>query len=64
VYQCNVERVLETSKKNKPKLVTKTAWVVAPTGVESSLPQVYAPERNASIDNAASRFVNETFGRI
>lgn len=44
-----VERVIETSGKNKPRLVTKTAWVVAPTGVKSSLARVYTPERNYSL---------------
>ena len=50
-----IERVIETSGKNKPRLVTKTAWVVATTGVESSLTQVYAPDRQASLPFSMGR---------
>jgi len=40
-----VEKVLETSTRKKPRLVTKTAWVVAEAGVKSSPTQVYTPDR-------------------
>jgi len=41
--------IIETSEKHKPRLVTKTAWVKSPTGVKSSLPRVYTPERNSNL---------------
>jgi len=40
-----VERVIETSKKGKPRLVTKTAWVVASSGVKSTPAPVSTPGR-------------------
>ncbi len=54
-----VERALETSKKNEPRLVTKTAWVVAPSGVESSLAPVYTPERTDNLPFANGRVNRE-----
>jgi hypothetical protein len=45
-----IERIFETSNKNKPRLSTKTVWVnIAATGVESSPATVYTPYRNISI---------------
>ena len=44
-----VERVLETSSRQKPRLSTKTVWVKSPTGATSSPPQVYTPERSNEI---------------
>ena len=44
-----VERVLETSSRQKPRLSTKTVWVKSPAGVTSSPPQVYTPERSEEI---------------
>jgi len=44
-----VERVIETSKKGKPRLVTKTAWVVASSGVKSTPAPVSTPGRKEDI---------------
>jgi hypothetical protein len=40
-----VERALESSQKNRPRLVTKTAWAVASAGVEPGTASVYTPRR-------------------
>jgi len=37
------------ARKNKPRLITKTAWAVASSGVESTLTPVYTPGRNEDI---------------
>lgn len=50
-----VERIIETSRKHKPRLVTRTVWVKALTGVESSLTRVYTPERNINIPASAMK---------
>ncbi|GHU28599.1 hypothetical protein FACS189497_04470 [Betaproteobacteria bacterium] len=45
-----VERVFETSAKNKPRLSTKTVWVRdAATGAETSPPRVSTPYRNSRV---------------
>lgn len=59
-----VERAIETSAKNKPRLVTKTAWVVAPTGVKSSLTRVYTPERTAILPFASGRVNPDTVSKV
>jgi len=46
---CYVERIIETSEKNKPRLTLKTAWVKATTGAEPSTSAVYTPHRNSNI---------------
>lgn len=64
-----VERVLETSKKSTPRLITKTVWVKSATGViSSSLPQVSTPDRqgnhnkNSSNTQPINELVNHTGG--
>lgn len=59
-----VERILETSKKHKPRLVTKTAWVKSLTGVKSSLPRVYAPERNLNLAFTHGRINTATVSKV
>jgi len=59
-----IERVIETSGKNKPRLVTKTAWVVAPTGVESSLTRVSTPERSGSLPFVNGRVNPSTVSKV
>jgi len=59
-----IERVIETSGKNKPRLVTKTAWVVAPTGVESSLTRVSTPERSESLPFVNGRVNPSTVSKV
>ena len=44
-----VERVFETSAKHKPRLATKTVWVMAATGVESSPARVSTPDHTYSL---------------
>ncbi|WP_009964794.1 hypothetical protein [Verrucomicrobium spinosum] len=39
------ERIFESSKRNKPRLSFRTAWVTSPAGVESNTAQVYTPGR-------------------
>ena len=52
-----VERVIETSANKNPRLITKTMWIKkAATGVKSSLPQVYTPDRLK--DNHTSKQVD------
>ena len=46
---CYVERIIETSVKNKPRLTLKTAWVKATTGAKPSTSAVYTPHRNSNI---------------
>lgn len=44
-----VERVLETSRNKKPRLLSKTVWVTSPTpatNMEGATQQVYTPERS------------------
>lgn len=60
-----VERVIETSNKKNPRLVTKTAWVVSETGVISPSPsQVYTPDRqeptSVLIAPAVKQSIDET----
>ncbi|MFZ4441725.1 MAG: hypothetical protein ACOYOS_25240, partial [Syntrophales bacterium] len=50
-----VERVLESSQKHKPRLVTRTAWVKTLAGVKSSLPRVYTPERDDTLPFSKGR---------
>lgn len=59
-----VERVIETSAKHKPRLVTKTAWVKTPIGVEANLPRVYAPERNTSLPFSAGRINPDSISKV
>ena len=47
--KCYVERIIETSEKNKPRLTLKTAWVKATTGAKPSTSAVYTPHRNSNI---------------
>lgn len=44
-----VERVFETSQKNKPRLLTKTVWVKSDAGVKPSTTRVYTPVRNSNL---------------
>lgn len=67
-----VERVIETSNKKNPRLVTKTAWVVSETGVISPSPsQVYTPDRQgltsvlvAPDENQSTAETPETVGSL
>ncbi|MDR1191340.1 MAG: hypothetical protein LBK60_06725, partial [Verrucomicrobiales bacterium] len=51
-----VERVFETSQKNKPRLTTRSVWVRrATTGVKSSPTRVSTPYRNSNLPFANGR---------
>lgn len=41
-----IEYIFETSAKKKPRLSTKTVWVVSPTAATAATQQVYTPERH------------------
>ena len=49
-----VERAIETSSKNKPRLTTKSVWVVAATGVKSSPAPVSTRDRRQSLGDAGA----------
>jgi hypothetical protein len=59
-----VERVIETSGKHKPRLVTKTAWVKTPIGAETNLPRVYTPERNSSMAFSNGRINPDSVSKV
>jgi hypothetical protein len=50
-----IERVFETSRKNKPRLVTKTVWAVTEAGVKSNSSRVYTPDRTSNLPLENSR---------
>lgn len=59
-----VERVIETSNKNKPRLITKTVWVKTPIGAEANLPRVYAPERNLILPFSNGRVNPDSVSKV
>lgn len=59
-----VERVLETSGKKKPRLVTRTVWAVAEAGVKSNPTRVYTPDRNQKLPFAKGRVNPETVSKV
>lgn len=50
-----IERVFETSKRNKPRLITKTVWAVTEAGVKSNSTRVYTPDRDPTLPLANGR---------
>lgn len=55
-----IERVFETSKRNKPRLVTKTVWAVTEAGVKSNSTRVYTPDRDLKLPLANGRVNSES----
>ena len=44
-HAVHVDRIFETSRKEKPRLVTRTAWVSAEVGVKPNPAHVYTRDR-------------------
>ena len=59
-----VERVLETSEKHKPRLVTKTVWVKVTTGVKPSPTQVYTPDHKSNLPFKNGRVNPDTVSKV
>jgi mRNA-degrading endonuclease toxin of MazEF toxin-antitoxin module len=59
-----VERVFVTSKKHKPRLVTKTVWVKVTTGVKPSPTQVYTPDHNSKLPFKNCRVNPDTVSKV
>ncbi|MDR1276511.1 MAG: hypothetical protein LBL72_09065 [Candidatus Accumulibacter sp.] len=60
-----VERIFETSNKNKPRLTTRTVWVrSAATGAVTSPPRVSTPYRNSTVLFSGGRVNPDTVSKV
>ncbi len=59
-----VERVFETSQKNKPRLLTKTVWVKSDVGVKPNTTRVYTPVRNSNLLFSGGRVNPDSVSKV